>query len=122
METNSNGPLLPEGSDDNDHEPIDGQLLPEEPGDEKLPLMTLSPDLDQRQRAKALSQLSLQSLGSDNYDAVDAGYDDQLVGMVTVFFEQKNALSLILVCNVLELNCPLNKLPKWKDFSLDNAL
>lgn len=103
METNSNGPLLPEGSDDSDHEPIDGQLLPEEPGDEELPLMTLSPDLDQRQRAQALSQLSLQSLGSDNYDAVDAGYDDQLVGMVTVFFEQKNALSLSF-WSVMSLN------------------
>lgn len=80
MDTNSNGPLLPEGAGD------DGPLLPEELGDEELPLMTLSPDLDQRQRAKALSQLSLQSLGSDNYDTADAGDADEPVGMATVFF------------------------------------
>ena len=78
METNSNGPLLSERSRDDD------PLLPEEPGDEELPMMTLSPDLDQRQRAKALSQLSLQSLSSDNYDAEDAGDDDEPVGMATV--------------------------------------
>ena len=80
METNSNGPLLPEEPGD------DGPLLPEEPGDEVLPLMTLSPDLDQRQRAKALSQLSLQSLGSDNYDVADAGDDDEPVSMARVIF------------------------------------
>jgi len=85
METDSNGPLLPEEPGDDGQEPIDGPLLPEERGDEELPLMTLSPDLDQRQRAKALSQLSLQSLGSENYDATDAGDDDELVGMATVF-------------------------------------
>lgn len=85
METNSNGPLLPEEPGDDGQEPIADPLLPEEPGDEELPLMTLSPDLDQRQRAKALSQLSLQSLGSENYDAADAGDDDEPVGMATVF-------------------------------------
>ena len=84
METNSNGPLLHEGSGDDGQEPIDAPLLPEEPGNEELPLMTLSPDLDQRQRAKALSQLSLQSLGSENYDVADAGDDDEPVGMATV--------------------------------------
>lgn len=72
MDTNANGPLLPEGPSD------DVPLLPEEPGDEELPVIALSPDLDQRQRAKALSQLSLQSLGSDNYDAADAGDDDEM--------------------------------------------
>ena len=78
METNANGPLLPEGPGD------DRPLLPEESGDKELPMIALSPDLDQRQRAKALSQLSLQSLGSDNYDAADTGDDDDTVGMETV--------------------------------------
>ena len=78
MATNANGPLLPEGPGD------DRPLPPEESGDEELPMIALSPDLDQRQRAKALSQLSLQSLGSDNYDAADAGDDDDTVGMETV--------------------------------------
>ena len=62
-------------------------LPPEGPGDEALPLVPLgrSPPLDRRQRAMALSQLSLQSLASSHYDAVDAEDDDETVGMATVF-------------------------------------
>ena len=71
METNTNGPLSPEALDK----------------ENELPLIPLGPDLDRRQRAKALSQLSLQSLSSDYHDAdetTDAGDDDEPVGMATV--------------------------------------
>ena len=52
---------------------------PGRPGDEELPLIPLN------ERVKALSKLSLQSLGSVFNDVVDAGDDDVQVGMVTVF-------------------------------------
>jgi len=59
---------------------------PEGPGDEALPLVPLnrSPPLDRRQRAMALSQLSLQSLASNHYDATDTADDDETVSMATV--------------------------------------
>ena len=62
-------------------------LHPEGPGDEALPLVPLSrsPHLDRRQRAMALSQLSLQSLASNHYDVADAEDDDETVGMATMF-------------------------------------
>ena len=72
---------------------MNGPSSPERPDDEELPLIPLSPDLDLRQRAKALSQLSLQSLGSDLYDVADAG-DDALVGIATLV-ELKKHFSLI---------------------------
>ncbi|KAL9951616.1 hypothetical protein ACROYT_G044315 [Oculina patagonica] len=56
---------------------MNGPLTPERPDDEELPLMPLSPDLDRRQRAKALSQLSLQTQGSVDFDAKDAMDDDE---------------------------------------------
>ena len=61
-------------------------LHPEGPGDEALPLVPLSrsPPLDRRQRAMALSQLSLQSLASNHYDAADTEDDDESVSMATV--------------------------------------
>lgn len=61
-------------------------LHPEGPGDEALPLVPLSriPQLDRRQRAMALSQLSLQSLASNHYDAADTEDDDETVSMTTV--------------------------------------
>ena len=59
------------------------------PGAEKMPLVPLhhqSPKLDRRERAKALSQLSLQSIASDVIDVPDAGEDeDEAVGMATLF-------------------------------------
>ncbi|KAJ7382972.1 hypothetical protein OS493_031474 [Desmophyllum pertusum] len=55
---------------------MNGPLPPERAGDEEFPLIPLSPDLDRSQRAKALSQLSLQSLGSVLDDATDDGDDD----------------------------------------------
>ena len=64
---------------------MNGPLSSERPDDEKLPLVPLSPDQDRRQRAKALSQLSLQSLGSDYNEVIDTGDDDEPVGMATVF-------------------------------------
>ena len=60
---------------------MNGPLQPERHGDEEVPLVPLSPDLDQRQRAKALSQLSLQSEGSIDYDIKDAVDDDEAVGI-----------------------------------------
>ena len=56
-------------------------LHPEGSGDEALPLVPLSrsPPLDRRQRAMALSQLSLQSLASNHYDAADIEDDDETV-------------------------------------------
>ena len=61
----------------NDHLPPDGSAA------ERMPLVPLSrsPELDRRQRAKALSQLSLQSLASDVYDVVNAEDDEETVGM-----------------------------------------
>ena len=61
-------------------------LQPEGPGDEVLPLVPLnrSPPLDRRQRAMALSQLSLQSMASNHYDATDTADDDETVSMATV--------------------------------------
>ena len=56
-------------------------LYPEGPGDEALPLVSL----DRTQRAMALSQLSLQSLASDDYEVADAEDDDVTVGMATAF-------------------------------------
>lgn len=56
-------------------------LYPEGPGDEALPLVPL----DRTQRAMALSQLSLQSLASDDYEVADAEDDDITVGMATAF-------------------------------------
>lgn len=66
---------------------MNDSLPPEGPGNEALPLVPLSrsPPLDRRQRAMALSQLSLQSLASNHYDAVDAEDVDETVGMATVF-------------------------------------
>ncbi|XP_020624680.1 ankyrin repeat domain-containing protein 7-like [Orbicella faveolata] len=57
---------------------------PEGPGDEALPLVPLnrSPPLERRQRAMALSQLSLQSMASNHYDATDAAGDDETVSML----------------------------------------
>ena len=60
---------------------MNGPLSPERPDDEELPLVPLSPDLDRRQRAKALSQLSLQSQGSVDYDVTDAVDDDEPVSL-----------------------------------------
>ena len=57
-----------------------GHLPQERSGDEEVPLIPLSPDLDRRQRAKALSQLSLQSQGSNVYDIE---HDEVSVTMTT---------------------------------------
>ena len=61
-------------------------LHPEGPGDEALPLVPLSrsPPLDRHQRAMALSQLSLQSLASNHYDAADTEDEDETVSMAAV--------------------------------------
>ena len=60
---------------------MNGPLSPERPDDEELPLVPLSPDLDRRQRAKALSQLSLQSQSSVDYDVTDAVDEDEPVSL-----------------------------------------
>ena len=59
---------------------MSGHLPQERSGDEEVPLISLSPDLDRRQRAKALSQLSLQWQGSNVYDI---GHDEVSVTMTT---------------------------------------
>ena len=66
-------------------------LHPEVPEDEALPLVPLSrsPPLNRRQRAMALSQLSLQSMASNHYDATDAEDDDETVSMATVLDEKR---------------------------------
>ena len=57
---------------------MNGHLPQERSGDEEVPLILLSSDLDRRQRAKALSQLSHQSQGSNVYDI---GHDEVSVTM-----------------------------------------
>ena len=60
------------------------QLPPERSGDEELPLIPLSPALNRRLRAQALSQLSLQSPGSlDELDAAIVENGDLMVGVET---------------------------------------
>ena len=83
METNTNGLLSPEAFDK----------------ENELPLIPLGHDLDRRRRAKALSQLSLQSLSSDYHNADDAtdGDDDEPVGMTTM-------LNYSLLSFVISLN------------------
>ena len=67
---------------------MSGHLPQERSDDEEVPLISLSPDLDRRQRAKALSQLSHQSQGSNVYDI---GHDEVSVTMTTTS-KQKNVL------------------------------
>ena len=77
-------------------------LHPEGPGDEALPLVPLSrsPPLDRRQRAMALSQLSLQSMASNHYDATDAEDDDETVSMATVLDEKRFDRNNLKVKNI----------------------
>ena len=65
---------------------MNGHLPQERSGDEEVPLILLSSDLDRRQRAKALSQLSHQSQGSNVYDI---GHDEVSVTMTTTSKQKK---------------------------------
>ncbi|CAH3129504.1 unnamed protein product [Pocillopora meandrina] len=79
---------------------MNGHLPQERFGDEEVPLILLSSDLDRRQRAKALSQLSHQSQGSNVYDI---GHDEVSVTMTTTIsppFLCTKAL-VLLFCFVL---------------------
>lgn len=67
---------------------MNGSLPSNGLGDDKIPLVPLrrSPKEDGRLRARALSQLSLQSEASDVVDMPDGGdEDDEPVGMATLF-------------------------------------
>ena len=56
-------------------ENLNDPVQPEKPVDEEFPLIPLSPALHRSQRAKALSQLSLQSVGSHLLGGAYAGTD-----------------------------------------------
>ena len=55
------------------------------PGDEDIPLISVTPSLNRRKRAQDLSQLSLQSAGSHDFVAPVAENGNVTVGMATVF-------------------------------------
>lgn len=63
---------------------MNGPLPPERSGEEELPLIPISPALNRRQRAQALSQLSLQSAGSHIFDETVFENDDLSVSITTV--------------------------------------
>lgn len=50
------------------------------PGDEDIPLISVTPSLNRRKRAQDLSQLSLQSAGSHDFVAPVAENGDVTVG------------------------------------------
>lgn len=84
---------------------MNGHLLQERSGDEEVPLILLSSDLDRRQRAKALSQLShLQ--GSNVYDI---GHAEVSVTMTTTS-KQKMYFSFLLSCACTKMGNKINNL------------
>lgn len=62
---------------------MNGPLPPEKPGDEELPLLPVSPALNRRRRAQHLSQLSLQSVGSQICVSLVDAIHDETVGIET---------------------------------------
>ena len=85
---------------------MNGHLPQERSGDEEVPLILLSSDLDRRQRAKALSQLSHQSQGSNVYDI---GHDEVSVTMTTTS-KQKMYFSFLLSCARTKMGNKINNL------------
>lgn len=85
---------------------MNGHLPQERSGDEEVPLILLSSDLDRRQRAKALSQLSHQSQGSNVYDT---GHDEVSVTMTTTS-KQKMYFSFLLSCTCTKMGNKINNL------------
>lgn len=82
---------------------MNGHLPQERSGDEEVPLILLSSDLDRRQRAKALSQLSQ---GSNVYDI---GHDEVSVTMTTTS-KRKMYFSFLLSCACTKMGNKINNL------------